>query len=39
MFDYLKHVGTVIEHSALIMSYKDKLSLHKKEKYGLARED
>jgi protein PsiE len=29
----------VLAISALIMSYKDKLSLHKKEKYGLARED
>ena len=29
----------VLAVSALIMSYKDKLSLHKKEKYGLARED
>ena len=29
----------VLAVSALIMSYKDKLSLHKKEKYGIARED
>ena len=29
----------VLAVSALIMSFKDKLSLHKKEKYGLARED
>lgn len=29
----------VLAVSALLMSYKDKLSLDKKEKYGLARED
>ena len=29
----------VLAVSALIMSYKDKLSLHKKEKYGITRED
>ena len=29
----------VLALSALIMSYKDKLSLHKRDKYGLARED
>ena len=29
----------VLAISALIMSFKDQLSLHKKEKYGLARED
>ena len=29
----------VLAVSALIMSYKDKLSLHKREKYGLAGED
>jgi hypothetical protein len=29
----------VLAVSALIMSFKDQLSLHKREKYGLERED